>query len=37
MFFPDAPAIERSTLIGGSPEPLADAAGRLGFDAVETD
>ena len=37
MFFPDAPAVERSVLIGRSPDPLTDAAERLGFDAVETD
>jgi predicted dehydrogenase len=37
MFFPDAPTVERSVLIGRSPEPLVDTAERLGFDAVETD
>jgi len=37
IFFPDVLVIERSILIGWSPEPLADAAGRLGFNAVETD
>lgn len=37
MFFPDAPAVERSVLIGRTPKALAEAAERFGFDAVETD
>lgn len=37
MFFPDAPEIKRSVLIGRTPDAVAAAAERLGFDAVETD
>src|SRR6056297_2275407 len=37
MFFPDAPAIDRSVLIGRHESALADAADRLGFDATATD
>ena len=37
MFFPDAPAIERHTLIGRDEEALADAAGRFGFSHTATD
>ncbi|TMT86798.1 Gfo/Idh/MocA family oxidoreductase [Haloterrigena sp. H1] len=37
MFFPDAPEIERSVLIGRTESALADAAERLGFDSTATD
>ncbi|MFA9416778.1 Gfo/Idh/MocA family protein [Natrinema sp. HArc-T2] len=37
MFFPDAPAIDRSVLIGRHESALADAADRLGFDSTATD
>ncbi|MGM0387965.1 MAG: Gfo/Idh/MocA family protein [Natrinema limicola] len=37
MFFPDAPAIDRSVLIGRHESALADAADRLGFDSIATD
>ena len=37
MFFPDAPAIERHTLIGRDEEALADAADRFGFSHTATD
>ncbi|SEP79612.1 Gfo/Idh/MocA family protein [Natrinema salaciae] len=37
MFFPDAPEIERSVLVGRDEEALADAADRLGFASVSTD
>ncbi len=37
MFFPDAPAVERSVLVGRDEQALEAAADRLGFDAVETD
>ena len=37
MFFPDAPAIERHTLIGRDEEALADAADRFGFSHTTTD
>lgn len=37
MFFPDAPDVERSVLIGRNREALEEAADRLGFDRVETD
>ena len=37
MFFPDAPAIERHTLIGRDEDALADAAGRFGFSHTATD
>ena len=37
MFFPEAPAIERHTLIGRDEEPLADAADRFGFSQTATD
>ena len=37
MFFPDAPDIERSVLIGRHESALADAADRLGFDSIATD
>jgi len=37
MFFPEAPAIERHTLIGRDEEALADAADRFGFSHTATD
>ena len=37
MFFPDAPAIKRHTLVGRDEEALADAAERFGFAHTETD
>ena len=37
MFFPDAPDIERHTLIGRNEEALAEAAERLGFEHTSTD
>jgi len=37
MFFPDAPEIERHTLIGRDEEALAEAAGRFGFAHTATD
>jgi predicted dehydrogenase len=37
MFFPDAPAIERHTLVGRDEEALADAADRFGFAHTTTD
>ncbi|SDR14593.1 Gfo/Idh/MocA family protein [Natronobacterium texcoconense] len=37
MFFPDAPEIERSVLVGRDEEALEDAADRLGFDSISTD
>ncbi|GAB3423421.1 Gfo/Idh/MocA family oxidoreductase [Haloparvum alkalitolerans] len=37
MFFPDAPAVERHTLIGRNEAALADAAERFGFAHTETD
>ncbi|WP_066418521.1 Gfo/Idh/MocA family protein [Halorubrum aethiopicum] len=37
MFFPDAPAIERHTLVGRDEEALAAAADRFGFAHTETD
>ncbi|WP_129113318.1 Gfo/Idh/MocA family protein [Halegenticoccus tardaugens] len=37
MFFPDAPAVERHTLIGRQEEPLREAADRFGFERVATD
>ncbi len=37
MFFPDAPAVERSVLIGRTEEAVASAADQLGFDRFETD
>ncbi|WP_188974843.1 Gfo/Idh/MocA family protein [Halocalculus aciditolerans] len=37
MFFPDAPATNRHTLVGRDEAALADAAARLGFDHVATD
>ncbi len=37
MFFPDAPEIERHTLIGRDEEALAEAADRFGFAHTATD
>ena len=37
MFFPDAPAIERHTLVGRDEEALATAADRFGFSHTATD
>ncbi|AHG01607.1 oxidoreductase (plasmid) [Halostagnicola larsenii XH-48] len=37
MFFPDAPDIERSVLVGRDESALSDAADQLGFDAISTD
>lgn len=37
MFFPDAPDVERSVLIGRTEEAVESAAVRFGFDQVETD
>jgi len=37
MFFEDAPATDRHTLVGRDEAALADAADRLGFDRVATD
>ncbi|ELZ10235.1 oxidoreductase domain-containing protein [Natrinema thermotolerans DSM 11552] len=37
MFFPDAPAIERSVLVGRDEAALEDAAERLGFASIATD
>ncbi|WP_281193434.1 Gfo/Idh/MocA family protein [Halorubrum sp. F4] len=37
MFFPDAPDVERHTLVGRDEEALAEAAERFGFSHTETD
>ncbi|HET7323793.1 MAG TPA: Gfo/Idh/MocA family oxidoreductase [Halococcus sp.] len=37
MFFPDAPDIERHTLVGRDEEALGEAADQLGFKNTETD
>ena len=37
MFFPDAPATNRHTLVGRDEDALADAAERFGFDRTATD
>ncbi|OYR61077.1 oxidoreductase, partial [Halorubrum sp. E3] len=37
MFFPDAPEIERHTLVGRDEAALADAAERFGFSHTATD
>jgi predicted dehydrogenase len=37
IFFSDAPVIERSVLVGRTPDALAEAAERFGFETVETD
>ncbi|QCW02340.1 Gfo/Idh/MocA family protein [Natrinema pallidum] len=37
MFFPDAPEIERSVLVGRDEDALTEAAARLGFVSISTD
>ncbi|RDI72767.1 Gfo/Idh/MocA family protein [Halopelagius longus] len=37
MFFPDAPEVNRHTLVGRDEEALADAADRFGFEHTATD
>ena len=37
MFFPDAPAVERSVLVGRDESALREAADRLGFETTSTD
>lgn len=37
MFFPDAPDVERSVLVGRDEAALSDAAPRLGFERTATD
>ncbi|GGN94372.1 MULTISPECIES: Gfo/Idh/MocA family protein [Haloarcula] len=37
MFFPDAPEVNRSVLVGRTESAVRSAADRLGFDRVETD
>ena len=37
MFFPDAPTVERHTLVGRDPDTLAEEADRLGFAETTTD
>ncbi|MXV60638.1 Gfo/Idh/MocA family oxidoreductase [Natronorubrum sp. JWXQ-INN-674] len=37
MFFPDAPDVERSVLVGRDEDALTDAADRLGFESIATD
>ncbi|EMA46222.1 Gfo/Idh/MocA family protein [Halobiforma nitratireducens] len=37
MFFPDAPEIERTVLVGRDEDALADAADRFGFESTATD
>ncbi|WP_115863918.1 Gfo/Idh/MocA family protein [Halorussus litoreus] len=37
MFFPEAPEVERSVLVGRDEEALSDAADRLGFERTATD
>lgn len=37
MFFPDAPAVDRSVLIGRTEDAVVSAADQLGFDRFETD
>lgn len=37
MFFPDAPAIERSVLVGRDETALSEAADRFGFESTATD
>ncbi|SEH15671.1 Predicted dehydrogenase [Natronorubrum sediminis] len=37
MFFPDAPAIERSVLVGRDETALSEAADRFGFSSTATD
>ncbi|WP_410767045.1 Gfo/Idh/MocA family protein [Haloferax sp. DFSO60] len=37
MFFPEAPEIERTVIVGRDEEALADAAERFGFESTATD
>jgi len=37
MFFPDAPAVDRQTLVGRDEAALSEAADRLGFEHTATD
>ena len=37
MFFPDAPAVDRHTLVGRDESALSEAADRLGFERTATD
>ncbi|ELZ90976.1 Gfo/Idh/MocA family protein [Haloferax sulfurifontis] len=37
MFFPDAPDVERSVIVGRDEEALSDAADRFGFESTATD
>ncbi|WP_049927417.1 Gfo/Idh/MocA family protein [Halopiger goleimassiliensis] len=37
MFFPDAPDVERSVLVGRDEDALAEAADQLGFESTATD
>ncbi len=37
MFFPDAPAVDRSVLVGRDESALEEAADRFGFDSIATD
>ncbi|AFZ73317.1 Gfo/Idh/MocA family protein [Natronobacterium gregoryi] len=37
MFFPDAPDVSRSVLVGRDEDALEEAADRLGFDSISTD
>jgi predicted dehydrogenase len=37
MFFPDAPAVERHTIVGRDEDALAEAADRFGFSHTATD
>ena len=37
MFFPDAPDVERSVLVGRDEDALSDAADQLGFESIATD
>ncbi len=37
MFFPDAPDVERSVLVGRDEDALSDAAEQFGFESIATD
>ncbi|KAB1188050.1 MULTISPECIES: Gfo/Idh/MocA family protein [Haloferax] len=37
MFFPEAPEVERTVIVGRDEEALADAADRFGFESTATD
>ena len=37
MFFPDAPDVERSVLVGRDEDALSDAADQFGFESIATD